>query len=664
MLGWRIKATTNMGWHAAGRPQKCFSVLRKNFRGGPRDRTPVNTGFNPPTQHQKTAGQMLVELLVAIGLAAIMLPALATALVGAREGQAQENERLQATALLREASEAIRSVREKGWTNIATNGTYHPTITGNTWSLAAGSETIDNFIRHIVISDVQRNSSGAIIDSGGTVDPSTKKITITLSWTTPITTTMSEELYFSRHQANAVIDDTTQADFNTGAHTNTTATNTSGGEIQLASTPGSVSWTTPSIAGSLDLAGIEDVTDVFVSGNYAYVADSTILRIINISNPATPTLTGSYTAAGAINGISVSGNYAYLATSADTAELTVVNITNPATPVTAASFNIGDAANATNVYIDGTYAYVGKVNSTTTGSNEFNIVNITTPTAPSLSGSLNLSNTVNAIHISGNYAYLATSITTAELTIVNITSKTAPAQAGIYNTTGTAIANDVFAVGTTVYIAKANDASGAEFFIINAATPATPTLVGSHEVGANINGVAVSGTTAFLATALTNAQFRVLNMTTPATPTVISSFNMAAVSNKIALSGNYAFLASAHDTREFAIMQGTVSAGGYQTSGTYTSSTFDLGNSVGFNYLNFTSTEPASTNIQFQIATNNDNATWNYNGPDGTASTFYTSPSALALIASNTRYLRYRATLTGPGTATPVLQDITVNYSP
>src|SRR3990167_3628807 len=60
-----------------------------------------------------SSGQSLVEILIAIGLTGILLPALLTGLVSSREGKAQEGQRLQATALLRESEEAIRSVREK-----------------------------------------------------------------------------------------------------------------------------------------------------------------------------------------------------------------------------------------------------------------------------------------------------------------------------------------------------------------------------------------------------------------------------------------------------------------------------------------------------------------------------------------------------------------------
>ena len=166
-----------------------------------------------------------------------------------------------------------------------------------------------------------------------------------------------------------------------------------------------------------------------------------------------------------------------------------------------------------------------------------------------------------------------------------------------------------------------------------------------------------------MATAV-NTQFRVVSIATPATPTLIGGVNLTQVSNKVVFNGTYAFVASAHDTRELTIMQASpVVTTTYQASGTIDSSTLDTGASSGYNYLAFTTTLPASTNVRFQIATNNDNATWNYVGPDGTTGTFYSAPGTIRITTVG-RYLRYRATLTGPGTSTPVFSDITINYSP
>ena len=53
---------------------------------------------------------------------------------------------------------------------------------------------------------------------------------------------------------------------------------------------------------------------VYVSGNYAYVADDESgLRIIDISNPSLPNEVGYYDTPGYAWGVYVSGNYVYVA---------------------------------------------------------------------------------------------------------------------------------------------------------------------------------------------------------------------------------------------------------------------------------------------------------------------------------------------------------------
>lgn len=615
----------------------------------------------------RQAGQTLVELLVAIGLSAILLPALATAIIASREGRAQEAERSQAAGLLREATEAVRSVREKGWTGFAVNGTYHPSVSGNAWALTAGSETIGNFTRSVLVADAQRNSGGAIVASGGTIDGATKKITVTVSWTNPVTTSLSTDMYFQRYLGNAAWSQTTQADFNGGTKTNVSVTNNSGGEVELAAGGGggSVDWSSPSIAGSYDASGTTGAKNVFIdaANNRAYLLVSTTLYVVDISNPAVPSLLGSKLIGQTLNSIKVLGNYAYMATSGGTAELAIANISNPAAIPAPTFFDLANSSTAANtIFVDSTYAYIGKAASSTKNANEFFIVNITNPAVPTLTSSLNLASAVNSLKVSGNYAYLGLS-GSPEINVVDVTNKAVPTLTSTFDLSGSSAVNDMYAINTTLYVGKANNTSGGEFFILDATNPASVSQTGTYEAGANINGVYVVGTQAFLATSITNAQFRVLNISTPSAPTVVGSANLGSVSNDIAQAGNYAYIASASTTKELTIMQGTVSGGGYQTNGTEESSTFDAGASVAFNYLTFTTTLPASTAITFQLATNNDNATWNYVGPDGTSGTSYSAPGTIRLNTAG-RYLRYKATLTGPGTSTPVLSDISINYSP
>ena len=159
-------------------------------------------------------GQSLIELLFAIAFAGITILVLFTGFVTSREGKAQESQRLLAIPLLRETQEAVRVVREKNWNTFAVNGTYHPVIVSNTWSLVSGTETINTFTRSISISDVSP------------FDPSTKKVIATVSWTTPYSSSVSSTTYISRYLGNATWVQTTEVDFNAGTKTDVAVANT------------------------------------------------------------------------------------------------------------------------------------------------------------------------------------------------------------------------------------------------------------------------------------------------------------------------------------------------------------------------------------------------------------------------------------------------------
>lgn len=614
-------------------------------------------------------GQSLIELLMTIGLMALFLPALITVAVSSRESRAQEGQRLTAALLLKESNEAVRSVREKGWNAFSVNGTYHPAISGSAWSLVGGSESISGgFTRSVVISDVQRNSSGAIVTSGGTVDNSTKKVVSTISWTAPYSSSISSTSYLQRHLSNVSWDQTTQADFNGGTRDDTTVTNNSGGEVQIASTLGG-NWALPTTYGSYNNTGNADANDVFVLGNFAYLGlddggTDPDFDIINVSTPTSPTLTGSLNFGAHVKGVYVVGNYAYLATASNSEEFMVIDVTTKSAPVKVASIDLGANDDATSIFVSGGYAFVAK-NAGSGASRELYIINVTTPTSPSVTGSYESGVNVNSVFVSGNFAYLATDSNPQELVIVNVTNKASPTTAGSYDVTSSnSNATDVFVVGTTVYFTTLNNPGvGAEFFILNASNPASPSLVGSYNTGGNTNGVFIFNNYAMLATSIPLTRFIVLNIAVPSLPVLYGFVDPGADLNDLYVTRELAYVASTATSQELTIILGGTGLP-FWTAGTFESSTFDATASVGFNNLTFSITEPASTNINFQIAVNNDNATWNYVGPDGTAATFFESPGAIPLSSNTARYIRYKAYFTGTGLVTPVLNSTGVNYSP
>ncbi len=99
------------------------------------------------------------------------------------------------------------------------------------------------------------------------------------------------------------------------------------------------------------------------------------------------------------------------------------------------------------------------------------------------------------------------------------------------------------------------------------------------------------------------------------------------------------------------------------------SNTFDLGAAAIFYRIKWNPlSQPPQAgpdSLKFQIASNNDNNTWNFVGPDGSSNTYYTnSDSAISQSHNNNRYFRYKVYLmTQDHDFTPKLNDLEIEFS-
>ena len=102
----------------------------------------------------------------------------------------------------------------------------------------------------------------------------------------------------------------------------------------------------------------------------------------------------------------------------------------------------------------------------------------------------------------------------------------------------------------------------------------------------------------------------------------------------------------------------------YYSSGAFTSSVLDIPN-IGFGALSWAATTTASTTVKFQIASSPDGTTWSgFVGPDGTASTYYTTSGTQIWSGHNgNEYIKYKAYLSTVDTSqTPELGSVTIEY--
>lgn len=130
-------------------------------------------------------------------------------------------------------------------------------------------------------------------------------------------------------------------------------------------------------------------------------------------------------------------------------------------------------------------------------------------------------------------------------------------------------------------------------------------------------------------------------------------------------SGNNGVVGVANPAGELRLLAGD---GGYPTTttGTLTSNTIDLGsNTTGLHVFSMNpASQPSGTTVRVQLAANNDNSTWNYIGPDGTASTYFTAATTtIGTALDNNQYVRYQVYLdTTDAGKTPSLQDVGLTF--
>jgi hypothetical protein len=278
---------------------------------------------------------------------------------------------------------------------------------------------------------------------------------------------------------------------------------------------------------TISSCGLSDPHGVYVSGNYAYVADvGSGLRVIDITDNANPSVVGTCDTPGFANGVYVSGNYAYVAD--DHSGLQVIDISNPANPSVVGSYNAVGVAYG--VYVSGNYAYVADYVS------GLQVIDITNPANPFLTGSYNTPGNAYGVYVSGNYAYVADG--SKGLQVIDISNPANPYRVGWYNTAGSA--RGVYVSEDYAYVADGN--WGLQ--IVNITNPASPSITGACGTPGSAKGVYVSEGYAYVADG--SAGLQVIDVIDPASPSLIGSWDTDNKSLGVYISGHYAYVADGY----------------------------------------------------------------------------------------------------------------------
>ena len=138
-------------------------------------------------------GSGLVEILVAVSIFSVILVSLITVSNMYLSSAGESLKSAKGAYLAQEGMEAVKIIRDTNWNNISAitdDVNFYidfdtSSSTNNTWKSTSTFSYIDSiYIRVFKLNSVFRDSNGRIIQNGGTLDPNSKKVTVTVSWKT------------------------------------------------------------------------------------------------------------------------------------------------------------------------------------------------------------------------------------------------------------------------------------------------------------------------------------------------------------------------------------------------------------------------------------------------------------------------------------------------
>lgn len=404
-------------------------------------------------------GQSLVEILVASGIFIVAVSAIVTLLIGGYLANRRAGENYQALFLAEEGLEAVRSIRDNSWNDLAA-GQHGLAVVGGKWAFSGTDDATDGLTRSVFIT---------------TIDSSQKNVSLTVG---PLTL--------------ATLLTNWQRDLG--------------------------DWSDLNQAVSLDLPGSADAKEIALyqasSRTYAVLVRNNSSQAeffaIDITNPAEPSISGSLNLTGSSRDVKIYGNYVLVVSSADTQELQIVDLTNPSSPRLAGNLDLAGNQDVRAVAVEGTTVFLGR----NQGSQpEIYAVSLAAPQNPTILSTLQLAGNVSKLELNqaGDYLFAASSANNQEIVVISVSDPGHLSIVGSLDVPGSADGTALAAFSHYVILGRAN---GSVLAIDVSLPSALKVISGARYVGSPINDLAmgVGNLYLFVGTSSRNNEFWVINL--------------------------------------------------------------------------------------------------------------------------------------------------------
>lgn len=272
--------------------------------------------------------------------------------------------------------------------------------------------------------------------------------------------------------------------------------------------------------------------DLVVEGSYAYVAAyAGGLRVLDVSNPSTPTQIGMLDTPDNVHSVAVAGDVAYLASGND--GLYIIDVSNPASPALISSVDTDGIVSC--VATNGLLACFGD-----SDRRKVYVVDVSIPSQPLVRSVIQLDGQPEGIAIDGHYAYVAS----GDLEVFDIAEPATPVHVASLQTPGTAWGVSV--EGDHAYIAD-----GTGFVALDVVNPTAPLITGRLATGDTARNVAIDGGFAYLA--VSDAGVYIAGIGNASSPGPVGQVSLAGTADDVAVEGLYAYVTKGDSGRLYVV---------------------------------------------------------------------------------------------------------------
>lgn len=634
---------------------------------------------------KKLKGYSLTEIVLAIGIFALISSMLVFLVVDATRSLENTRYRSRASLLTQQIYSSIKLIKNQAWYNIArytNDGPKHIGYISDEYVIVDGEVVDGDLTYSFSIEEVQRDLTKNIVLEGGTIDPHTRLININISWKDRlgISHSINPKMYINDWNTHSIVW-TTQQDFEKGSFTNTMSELIEDGEVRLLSMK-YADWCNPTLSLSAhDLTRSGVASALFTIDDYVYMGTGgnqsgpAFSKVSVVGEPPVVTELGLYDG-NKVYDVFGLNNYALLATDTNSAELVVLDISSPLN-----SYFEYTHLDLPNPKTKQKYVYVNQDNGYITLDNQiviFDISNLQQNIPPTILNTLtigDINSVITDIYVDDQYIYATTQGGNSDFFILSNQSPNSilgQINLGSMNISSLFISDDQ----QRAYLGALNN-TGNELFILDISNKNTTyPIISSKDLGGlSVSALVSADNRIMIGGVSSTEEYVVYDITNELNPTKCGGVQIFAGINMITLVKKdpnlYTYVLTRDSNKELQIMKGGPGGGGpdgegYVPDGEYLSDIYDTASTTSEYYvLSLNADIPQGTTIQIQFRTSNDpsmsDSTWI--GPDGTSNTSYESSGVFDFPTSFVgRYIQYKVSFTSDTVNTPLLKEIIINY--